>query len=486
MLLMWLARAATLAIILIWLFGPAFAGDCPEGARALGVSRIVEIDATGGPVFGAITKQPRESSFLKPKEVVLTFDDGPMPGVTKPILDILDRFCTKATFFSVGKMAIAYPELTREILRRGHTLGTHTWSHPMSLPRLKGNQGRDQIEAGFAAVSMAAGRPIAPFFRFPGLNDSRVLVSHLEARGIATFTVDVVSNDSYIADPGRLIERTLGQLAAENGGIALFHDIKPQTARALPTILAEIKARGYRIVHMTSKHPFAPDPLYAAAMREHVAQRHPNTARSLLAALDAEPAPAPAQLPPDAAREAEASRQASTVAPAAPATSTEASEQTEPKGAAASVASAAPPVEAPATLPGTEEAERSIERRTASTNGEASPQVLPRQRRSRPAGARPNVIVVPPSMEAAAAPGTVAAEAVPPPAAPPPTDATSPGSNGIEVIAGSYGNNGRPLTQRSFAAPGMAPVGAPPRPVPVRQGDRPWTDSLSDRVRSGN
>lgn len=289
-----MAVATAAAIAIAWATMPPAAAQGKEAcsAQALGVSRIVEVDATDGPVFGAITKRQREDRFLGPKEVVLTFDDGPLPGVTKPILDILDRHCTKATFFSVGKMAVAYPELVREIVQRGHTLGTHTWSHPMSLPRLKGDQGRDQIESGFAAAVMAAGQnAVAPFFRFPGLNDSPALVAHLEQRGIATFTVDVVSNDSYITDPGRLIERTISQAEIENGGIMLFHDIKPQTARALPAILAALKSRGFKVVHLTAKAPVNADPRYISALNAHLAARNPRALRTLAAFTDAEPAP---------------------------------------------------------------------------------------------------------------------------------------------------------------------------------------------------
>ena len=267
---------------------------CQDG---LGVARTVEIDTASGPLFGSITKQTRENSFLSAKEVVLTFDDGPMPGVTKSVLDTLDRFCTKATFFSVGQMAVAYPELVREVMRRGHTLGTHTWSHPMNLRRLKGDQARDQIEIGFAAVALAAGQPIAPFFRFPGLNDSPGLLAHLESRDIATFTVDVVSNDSYIHDPGKLIERTLRQVEIEHGGIMLFHDIKPQTARALPVILSELKARGYRVVHMRAKATFKPDERYAAAIRERLAAKQPAALHKLIAITDGAATPALAPVP---------------------------------------------------------------------------------------------------------------------------------------------------------------------------------------------
>jgi peptidoglycan/xylan/chitin deacetylase (PgdA/CDA1 family) len=266
------------------------ASACPDQAKGLGVARIVEIDASSGPIFGNLTKQTREDRFLGPKEVVLTFDDGPMPAITKSILDTLDRFCTKATFFSVGRMAIAYPAMTKEILARGHTLGTHTWSHPMSLPRLAPGAARDQIDSGFAAVALAADQPIAPFFRFPGLNDSPALLSYLQERGIAAFTVDVVSNDSYIGDANRLIARTLEHVERDNGGIVLFHDIKHVTARALPTILSELKARGYKVVHMRAKTPYKPDDKALASMRE-TAQRFtrglgPGAKQTLLAVTD--------------------------------------------------------------------------------------------------------------------------------------------------------------------------------------------------------
>lgn len=282
--------ALGVTVLLTLSFAAAPASACTDKGAGLGVARIVEIDASSGPIFGNLTRQTREDRFLGPKEVVLTFDDGPMPAITKSILDTLDRFCTKATFFSVGRMAIAYPAMTKEILTRGHTLGTHTWSHPMSLPRLAPAAARDQIDSGFAAVALAADQPIAPFFRFPGLNDSPALLSYLQERGIAAFTVDVVSNDSYIGDANRLISRTLAHVEADNGGIILFHDIKHVTARALPTILSELRARGYKVVHMRAKKPYKPDDKALASMRE-TAQRlarglGPGAKQTLLAVTD--------------------------------------------------------------------------------------------------------------------------------------------------------------------------------------------------------
>jgi peptidoglycan/xylan/chitin deacetylase (PgdA/CDA1 family) len=231
---------------------------CANPETALPVSRVVEIDASNGPMFGTVTRQVHEPSFLQPKEVVLTFDDGPMPWITKSILATLDKFCTKATFFPVGQMALAYPSTVRDELARGHTVGSHTYSHPFNMPRMKSDAATGEIERGIAAVSTAAGAPVAPFFRFTGLADSSKLLAYLQTRAIATFTVDVVSNDSYIHDVAKLTERTMAEVRHQHGGIILFHDIKTTTAKALPGILTALKAEGYSVVHLVAKRPSEP------------------------------------------------------------------------------------------------------------------------------------------------------------------------------------------------------------------------------------
>lgn len=243
---------------------------CPGGD--LGAARIVAIDATAGPLYGDITRYAKEERFLAPREVVLTFDDGPMPWITRSILDTLDRFCTKATFFSVGRMALAYPAMVKEVIARGHTLGAHTHTHPLNITRLKTERAIDEIERGFAAISLAAGQPIAPFFRFPGLSDSPRLLDHLQQRGIAAFTVDVVSNDSFISDPNRLARLTLERIEARQGGIVLFHDIKASTAKALPQILAELNKRGYKVVHLRATTPVVPMARYEAELAPRLAK----------------------------------------------------------------------------------------------------------------------------------------------------------------------------------------------------------------------
>lgn len=257
----------------------ARAADAPDACAArdggLTISRVVEIDTRSGPLFGDITRQIKEASFLKPKEVVLTFDDGPMPWVTSSILETLDTFCTKATFFAVGKMAMAYPSTLRKIIARGHTVGSHTWSHPLNLKRLKFDKAMAEIEKGMAAVSLASGGQAAPFFRFPGLSDNAKMLEALQQRGIASFTVDVVSDDSYISNPAKLVATTLSRVEARKGGILLFHDIKPATAKALPTILGELKRRGYKVVHMRAKAPAVPVADYVDQLQPVLAKKDP-------------------------------------------------------------------------------------------------------------------------------------------------------------------------------------------------------------------
>src|SRR6516165_5198744 len=135
---------------------------------ALGVSRVVEIDTTGGPGFGF--QHFKQFDFLTDKEVVLTFDDGPWPGNTPAVLKALADECTKALFFAVGKHATYHPEILRQVLAQGHTVGSHTWSHAnLNSKKMTEQQAKDEVEKGFSAVKFALGTNPAPFFRFPQL-----------------------------------------------------------------------------------------------------------------------------------------------------------------------------------------------------------------------------------------------------------------------------------------------------------------------------
>src|SRR6201992_3882743 len=123
---------------------------------ALGVSRVVEIDTTGGPGFGF--EHFKQLDFLADKEVVLTFDDGPWPGNTPAVLKALADECTTGIFFSIGNHATYNPEILGRVLAAGHTVGSHTWSHAnLNKKSMTEQQGKDEIEKGISAGRMALG-----------------------------------------------------------------------------------------------------------------------------------------------------------------------------------------------------------------------------------------------------------------------------------------------------------------------------------------
>ncbi len=225
-------------------------------ADAIGVSRTLTVDTSRALAVGTI--QYRTDLPLAENEVVLTFDDGPLPGTTERVLDALDAACTHATFFTVGRMARAYPELARREAADGNTIGTHTWRHPMSLAKLSVVAATREIDRGIAGVTAVLGAPPAPFFRFPGLNQTRTLRTELAARGIAVFSADVVGDDWTGISADAIRQKVLIRLKLHHGGIVLLHDTKQATASMLPQLLKDMKAAGYHIVQIVPAAPTAP------------------------------------------------------------------------------------------------------------------------------------------------------------------------------------------------------------------------------------
>lgn len=250
------------------LAAPAMAQQKCDKPNALGVSRTVEIDTTGGPGFGF--EHYKAHDFLAMKEIVLTFDDGPQKIHTEAILAALADHCTKATFFSIGKMALGYPEIIRKVSASGHTVGTHTWSHADLRRKATGPAAIDEIERGISAVRRATGVPIAPFFRFPFLADSPDTLKHLQGRNIAVFSTDVDSFDFKFRSPEQTVKSVIDKLEKKGKGIVLMHDVQPVTGKAIPMLLAELKAKGYKVVHMKAKGELKTLAEYDAAIEKDV------------------------------------------------------------------------------------------------------------------------------------------------------------------------------------------------------------------------
>jgi peptidoglycan/xylan/chitin deacetylase (PgdA/CDA1 family) len=237
--------------------GQASAPVAPAQARctepnALGTSRTVEIDTTGGPGFGF--EHFKMHDFLQDKEVILTFDDGPWP-TTPAILRALAAECVRATFFAIGKHATYYPDILRHVAAAGHSVGSHTWSH-VDLSRKTVAEAKDEIERGISAVSWALDRYQAvPFFRFPALRHPPELVTYLGERNIGIFSTDLDSFDFKMRKPEQVVNSVMTKLNKHGKGIVLMHDFQQSTSHATPMLLAQLKAAGYKVVHMKARDP---------------------------------------------------------------------------------------------------------------------------------------------------------------------------------------------------------------------------------------
>src|SRR5215468_3483697 len=236
--------------------GTAGAEECPAGA--LGVSRTLVVDPTEHVRLGSW--QYPESLPLKDREVVLTFDDGPLPAYTNRILDLLAAECVKATFFMVGRMVQAYPAVVRRIHSEGHTIANHSMTHPFTFHKMSVDAASNEIEGAFAALRTALGDPkaVAPFFRFPGLLRQTSVEQYLAAHNYMAWSIDLAADDWTHINNKEVARRAISRLEARGKGILLLHDIQPATALAMPEILRELKARGFKIVHVVPATPDRP------------------------------------------------------------------------------------------------------------------------------------------------------------------------------------------------------------------------------------
>ena len=256
-----------LSIVLLGALPAARAGDCPGNPDALGTSRVLAIDPADHTVLG--TMQYHNSLPLADKEVVLTFDDGPIPPHTERVLELLAAECVKANYFVVGAMARAHPELVRRIHKEGHVVGTHSENHPRHFDRLPVERLQHEVDQGIASTAAALGdrTAVAPFFRIPGLRRSDSVEEFLGARGLATWSADLQADDWRHIPASEVVRRAMTRLAAKGKGIILLHDIQRATVAAMPELLRQLKAGGYKIVQVVPLVPAIDDPKAPLALR---------------------------------------------------------------------------------------------------------------------------------------------------------------------------------------------------------------------------
>ena len=236
----------------------ASAADCPGHPDALGTFRTLVVDPREHPRIG--TMQYPETLPLEDHEVVLTFDDGPLPRNSNQILEILAAQCVKATFFTIGRMARSSPEGVRKLIDAGHSVGTHSQDHPLSMNRMSIERAKQEIDDGIASTVAALGDPalLSPFFRIPGLLRADAVEDYLASQGIQIWSADFPADDWRHVSSSRVYDLAIKRLEDKGKGILLLHDIQARTVAALPRILHELKVRGYRIVHVVPATPERP------------------------------------------------------------------------------------------------------------------------------------------------------------------------------------------------------------------------------------
>jgi peptidoglycan-N-acetylglucosamine deacetylase len=238
----------------------AFAADCPGHPGALGTSRTLVVDPREHPRIG--TMQYAETLPLRDHEVVLSFDDGPLPRNSDQILAFLAAQCIKANFFLVGEMARSFPEGVRKLRDAGHTIGTHSQTHPLTMNKMPIERAKAEINDGIASVKAALGadadKSLAPFFRIPGLLRAEAVEDYLASQRIQVWSADFPADDWRHISSSRVYDLAIKRIEAKGKGILLLHDIQARTVAALPRILATLKARGYHIVHVVPATPDRP------------------------------------------------------------------------------------------------------------------------------------------------------------------------------------------------------------------------------------
>ncbi|MFM6927690.1 MAG: polysaccharide deacetylase family protein [Bdellovibrio sp.] len=195
---------------------------------------------------------------VAPKEIILSFDDGPSSEYTASILRTLKEVNAKAHFFELAKNVRLHPEITKMVAADGHAIGTHSISHRCLAPTpvcsrlnhgnlLSFEDAVAEIRGGHQSVFDVLGW-VEPFFRFPYGEDSIPLRNFLSANATAQFAWNIDSEDWRAQTNDEFLKKTLAQIDQTKRGIILFHDIQRRTAEILPQFLRELYNRGYSVV----------------------------------------------------------------------------------------------------------------------------------------------------------------------------------------------------------------------------------------------
>ncbi len=215
--------------------------------------------------------------------VALTFDDGPHPTHTPRILNILNKYGAKGTFYVLGTRVKSHPSILAKAVASGHEIGVHTWDHP-SLTKISREAVNSQMDRSVAAIRSAIGRSVRTM-RPPYGAVNTDLVNHFSQKyGLSTIMWSVDTNDWRRPGVSVVTSRAVNQ--AKNGSIILLHDIHAPSAAAVEGIVKGLQARGFKLVTVSE-----------LLRRARAEARGGATASAPKLAVAAPAAPAPAPAP---------------------------------------------------------------------------------------------------------------------------------------------------------------------------------------------
>jgi peptidoglycan/xylan/chitin deacetylase (PgdA/CDA1 family) len=271
------------------------------------------------------------SVYVEEPYVAITFDDGPHATLTPKLLDMLAARKLKATFFVIGQNAVQYPEIMKRIVREGHELANHSWSHP-NLGKMGDDGVRSQLQKTDDAIRAAAGTRTTIFRPPYGSITPRQKEWIHESFGYRTIIWDVDPFDWKRPGPGVIRDRIVNQ--SRPGSIILVHDIHPGSIEAMPQTFDQLTAKGFKFATVSELLAMAKTP-----------PPKPKPTAAPVAASPADPAARPAEPAPTATATPRRAKPRATSTPAATGTPSPAAPA--PSPASAKPADQPPPAATP-------------------------------------------------------------------------------------------------------------------------------------------
>ena len=238
-------RQVQIVCVAIVLLVAASLFDAPPSSANEGSATPPDARSTADPEEEPPEPDPVVRDDDAGKVIYLTFDDGPSAGHTRRVLELLDDYEAKATFFQVGEVAAARPELTRAVVEKGHALGSHTWNHK-DLRKLSRRAESHQITRTSAVLSRISGRPITCLRPPYGAKNARVM-SVIRSKKLAMKLWDIDPRDWKKPGASVIAKRIISR--AHPGAVVLMHDgggNRSQSVKALKRILEALGKKGYR------------------------------------------------------------------------------------------------------------------------------------------------------------------------------------------------------------------------------------------------